>query len=75
MIIYYVTGEHLIQDPITGRFIPVSQCSLAEKTNIQDDVLSCLVTENHTIPVGEFIFLGLGRLIYRLLSTYYINGQ
>mgnify|MGYP000536271059 CR=1 FL=1 len=29
---------------------------IAEKTNIQDDILSCLVTENHTIPVGEFIF-------------------
>jgi len=52
----YVTGEHLIQDPISNRFIPVSECSIAVKTNIQDDVLSCLVTENHTIPIGEFIF-------------------
>ena len=31
-------------------------CNLAEKTNKYSDTLSCLITSNHIIPVGEFTF-------------------
>lgn len=51
-----VTGEHLIQHPETNRFIPVSEYEKAEKTNIKDKVLSCLVTQTHLIEVGEYTF-------------------
>lgn len=52
----YLTGEHLIQHPDTSRFIPVSEYEKAEKTNIRDKVLSCLVTQTHLIEVGEYTF-------------------
>ena len=52
----YVTGDHLIQDPKTLRFIHVADFSKSEATNVFDKTLSCLVTSTHTIPVGEFIF-------------------
>ena len=51
-----VTGEHLIQDPKTNRFIPVSDFDKAIPTNIQDKILSCLVTQTHLIEVGEYTF-------------------
>jgi hypothetical protein len=52
----YVTGQHKIQDTITSRFIPVADCSYAEKTNIHDEILSCLITDDHLIKIGEHIF-------------------
>jgi hypothetical protein len=52
----FVTGTHKIQDDITKRFIPVSQCKYATKTNKYDDVLSCLITDDHIIKIGEHIF-------------------
>ena len=51
-----VTGSHQIQDPKTGRFIPVSQFSEAVRTNIYSDKMSCLITDDHLIPIGEYIF-------------------
>ena len=52
----YVTGSHLIQDPETLRFFPVSKMKNSIKTNIIDKEFSCLVTENHNIPIGEYLF-------------------
>ena len=52
----YVTGTHKIQDKNSNRFIPVELCDYAEKTNSYDDVLSCLVTDDHLIKIGEHIF-------------------
>jgi hypothetical protein len=52
----YVTGQHKIQDKQSGRFIPVSKCSYAVSTNKQADVLSCLITDDHLIPIGEHVF-------------------
>tara|TARA_A100001011_G_scaffold362416_2_gene411322 strand:+ start:2999 stop:3934 length:936 start_codon:yes stop_codon:yes gene_type:complete len=52
----YVTGNHLIQDPESNRFIPVEESSVSKKTNKVDDIVYCLITSNHNIPVGEFIF-------------------
>jgi hypothetical protein len=51
----YVTATHKILDPKKG-FIPVETYNRATKTNIQADVLNCLITDNHQIPIGEYIF-------------------
>ena len=51
-----VTGEHKIQDTHTGRFIPVSQFCDAKRTNLYNDKMSCLITDDHLIPIGEYIF-------------------
>ena len=51
-----VTGEHKIQNPHTGRFIPVSQFSGAKKTKTYGQKMSCLITDDHLIPIGEYIF-------------------
>ena len=64
----YVTGEHKIytkkhcctdlsddKDEIRN-YIKVSDYHRAKKTNEYEDELSCLITSNHQIPVGEFIF-------------------
>lgn len=51
-----VTGSHKIIDPNSKELIPVEMCNLAEKTNKYSDTLSCLITSNHHIPVGEFTF-------------------
>ena len=52
----YVTGSHKIQDNLSSKFINVSECKYAVKTDIQEDLLSCLVTDDHLIPIGEHIF-------------------
>ena len=52
----YVTGQHKIQDRKTHRFIPVADCEYAERTDIQEDLLSCLITDDHLIKIGEHIF-------------------
>ena len=51
----YVTATHKILDPKQG-FIPVETYSRATKTDIKSDVLYCLITENHQIPIGEYTF-------------------
>ena len=56
----FVTGEHkiLVDDKkkdIEG-FKPVSEVSYALKTDICDEKLSCLITSNHRIPIGEYTF-------------------
>lgn len=52
----YVTGDHLIQDPVSLRFIHVADLDNSIRTDIYDKELSCLVTSTHTIPIGEYIF-------------------
>ena len=52
----FVTGNHLIQDPTTLKFIPVSTYTNAIKTEEYTEEMSCLVTDDHLIPIGEFIF-------------------
>ena len=52
----YVTGSHLIQHPKTGKFIPVAEFEEATVTNVQSEKLSCLVTDDHLITIGEYIF-------------------
>jgi len=52
----FVTGTHLIQHPKTKKFIPVEQYENANITSSWTNEMSCLVTSNHNIPIGEFIF-------------------
>jgi len=52
----FVTGSHLIMHPKTKKFIPVKQFQNANITNSWTDVMSCLVTSTHRIPVGEYTF-------------------
>ena len=51
----YVTATHKILDPKDG-FIPVETYSRATKTDIKPEILYCLITENHEIPIGEYTF-------------------
>lgn len=56
----YVTGDHKILDDIEDKdiecFKPVSEVSYARETDIYDEELSCLITSNHRIPIGEYTF-------------------
>ena len=53
----YVTGSHKIHDPATNRFICVKEFSLAQKdTTVTSSSMSCLVTDDHLIQIGEFMF-------------------
>ena len=52
----YITGSHFIQDPKTKRFIPVSEFSEASITRKTTPYMSCLITSDHKIPIGEYTF-------------------
>ena len=51
-----ITGSHFIQDPKTKRFIPVSEFSEAHITPKTTPYMSCLITSDHQIPIGEYTF-------------------
>jgi hypothetical protein len=54
-----VSGSHLVLDPKTKTFIKVKNLegdNSPTLTNLKCDTLSCLITSNHTIPIGEWIF-------------------
>tara|TARA_B000000557_G_scaffold247334_1_gene231097 strand:+ start:184 stop:978 length:795 start_codon:yes stop_codon:yes gene_type:complete len=52
----YVTGGHLIYNDETKKFIKVKYHSKSIKTDIIDSELSCLITSNNKIPIGEYTF-------------------
>ena len=51
-----VSGSHLIYDPNIQQFVHVKDLPSSELTEINCETLSCLITSNHTIPIGEWIF-------------------
>lgn len=51
-----VSGTHFIKNPETGKFIKVKDYDKAIKTEKWDKEMSCLVTSNNLIPIGEYIF-------------------
>jgi len=53
-----VSGSHLVYDPCRLDFVPVEALSadVAQVTDIACPELSCLITSNHVIPIGEWIF-------------------
>lgn len=52
----YVTGSHQIYDETEKSFLKVSEFMDSEETDLWDEELSCLITDNHKIPIGEFTF-------------------
>ena len=52
----FVTGSHMVQDKRTGKFIRVEDLEEAEKTEEYTAVMSCLITDDHLIPIGEYLF-------------------
>lgn len=51
-----VSGSHLVYDLNTQKFIPTKHIKISELTNINCEILSCLITSNNTIQLGEWIF-------------------
>jgi len=55
----YVTGSHLVYDPTIKQFVAVDNLRGPKPSRVSEKhcpVLSCLITTNHTIPIGEWIF-------------------
>jgi len=50
----YVTGKHYVRDGV--KYVQVKNLPNAKPTNKVDDVVSCLVTSDHKIPVGNMMF-------------------
>lgn len=51
-----VSGSHLIYEPVTQKFIQVEHLVQAEKTDLICETFTCLITSNHIIPIGKWIF-------------------
>jgi hypothetical protein len=51
-----VSGSHLVYDPSIKQFVHVKDLPSSELSEVDCDVLSCLITSDHTIPIGEWIF-------------------
>jgi hypothetical protein len=52
----HVTGSHLVFDKRVNKFIPVSNYADAALSNVATDYLSCLITSDHKIKIGEEVF-------------------
>ena len=52
----YVTGSHLVQQTDSERFIYVRDHNNADKTNKISSELSCLITDDHLIKIGNNTF-------------------
>ena len=62
----YVSGSHLVYDEKQKLFVSVKEFSVLCKQrgeeykcklcNIKCPELACLITSDHTIPIGEFVF-------------------
>lgn len=51
-----VTGTHKIRDPYTGIYKDVRHVNCSERTKLYDDVMYCIVTTSHQIPIGNHVF-------------------
>lgn len=51
-----VSGSHLIYDKEINNFINVKNHKDAKLSNIDTKTLICLITSDHTIPLGNYIF-------------------
>ena len=51
-----LSGNHLIYDRYLDKFIQAKNFSLAKLSNVSTNKLYCLITDNHTIPIGKFIY-------------------
>ena len=51
-----VSGSHLVYDAVLCDFVHVKELSAAERSDVNCDILYCLITSDHTIQIGEWIF-------------------
>ena len=51
-----VTGGHYIFSKKQDKYVLVSEHEDAKKSIFWGEKMSCLITEDHTIPVGEYVF-------------------
>ncbi len=51
-----VSGSHLVYDATIGDFVHVKDLSVSHQSTVNCDVLYCLITSDHTIQIGEWIF-------------------
>jgi len=51
-----VSGSHLVYDAAREQFIHVKDLPAAEMSETNCSILSCLITSDHTIQIGEWIF-------------------
>ena len=51
-----VSGSHLVYDVTVGQFVHVKDVLSAQKSDSKCDVLYCLITSDHTIQIGDWIF-------------------
>jgi len=51
-----VSGSHLVYDTTVNDFVHVEDLSSSEISDINCDVLYCLITSDHTIQIGDWIF-------------------
>jgi len=49
----YVTGSHLVYNVSNKQFIKVENHAEAEISNIESDLFSCLITNDHKIKIGN----------------------
>jgi len=52
----YVTGSHLIYDKELKNYISVRNSIHSKKSKKKTEDLACLITTDHTIPIGKHIF-------------------
>lgn len=55
----YVTGSHLVYDPKLKEYVNVENLEAGDKCKLSTKEcreLSCLITSDHTIPIGDWIF-------------------
>lgn len=51
-----VSGSHLIFNPTSKQFVHVEHLPESEISEMDCDVLSCLITSDHIIPIGGWLF-------------------
>jgi len=51
-----VSGSHLVYNPDNKQFVEVKDLPSSEISQVDCETLSCLITSNHTIPIGSWIF-------------------
>ncbi len=53
----YVTGKHMVYSEKQRKYIYVKDfIGAVEQDEVQSDWFSCLITYNHTIPIGQLVF-------------------
>ena len=52
----YVTGSHLVFDKSQKKYVKVCEYSQASISKVETDWFSCLITSDHTIPIGSQLF-------------------